>query len=161
MNLKFKNFKFYKMSSKIVKIGLCHWDGYETKEKKCSLVKGAEIIKNRFGLSLIKIYAGNKYNDIYNDFSDTNFSDTNSGNIKTLKNLIESGPYKTVLDMNFKTVVMVGFCINKSKDDDYWRVNGIDKCEINQFNELSDYLSNTYQIEFIISNWESIVYLIQ
>jgi len=139
------------MSSNIVNIGLCHWDGYETPDKKCSLVKGSEIVKNRFGLSLIKIYAGNKYNNVYNDFNEMKTS-----NINTLKNLIESSPYKNVLDMDFKTVVIVGFSINKNKDDDYWRVKGVDKSEIDQFAELSEYLADTYpKTEFIISNWES------
>lgn len=138
------------MSSQIVNIGLCHWDGYETSELKCSLVKGADIIKNNFGLSLIKIYAGNKYNKVYNDFREINTC------INTLKNLIESKPYKTVLDMNFKTVVIVGFSINENKDDDYWRVKGISEYEKYQFSELSEYLATTYpHTEFIISNWES------
>jgi hypothetical protein len=139
------------MSSNILNIGICHWDGYETNDNICSLVKGADIIKNRFGVSLIKIYAGNKYNKVYNDFGEMK-----SNNINTLKDLIKSGPYKSVLDLNFKTVVIVGFSINKNNDDDYWRVKGTNKSEITQFTELSEYLSNNYtETEFIISNWES------
>ena len=139
------------MSCNIVKIGLCHWDGYETLTEKCSLSRGAEIVKNTFGLPLIKIYAGNKYNKVYNDFNQMK-----TNNIKTLKNLIESSPYKTVLDMNFKTVVIVGFSINENKDDDYWRIKGVDENEIEQFTELSEYLAHSYpKTEFIISNWES------
>lgn len=139
------------MSCNIVNIGICHWDGYETPTEKCSLERGAEIVKEQFGLPLIKFYAGNKYNKVYNDFNEMK-----TNNIKTLKNLIESKPYKSVLDMNFKTVVIVGFSINENKDDDYWRIKGVDENEIEQFTELSEYLASSYpNTEFIISNWES------
>jgi hypothetical protein len=135
------------MSCAITKIGICHWDGYETQTKKCSLLKGACIVKNNFGLSLIKIYAGNKYKTIY--------SDTDFNNIKTLKQLLESTPYKSVLDLGFQTVVMVMFSIN-SKGDDYWRTTGVNDDEKIQFTEVAKYLKDNYPTtEFILSNWES------
>ena len=72
------------MSCNIVNIGICHWDGYQTPTEKCSLERGAQIVKDIFGLPLIKFYAGNKYNKVYNDFNEMK-----TNNIKTLKNMIE------------------------------------------------------------------------
>lgn len=129
-------------------ISLCHWDGYETLNKKCELYKGAEIIKNKFGLSTIKIYVGNKYKEVYDDCK-------NLFNIKSVKELLESEPYNKVLKLGFKTIVMVLFTINVNGDD-YWRLKGVNKNEINQMVELSEYLGNNFSdTEFIISNWES------
>lgn len=136
------------MTCKVTNISLCHWDGYES-ETKCSLVKGADIIKNKFGLSMIKIYAGNKFRETYHDCSMIEDEITN------LKQLFQTKPYKTVLDMNFKTIVIVTFSICK-EGDDYWRTKGISIQEREQFCQLSTFLYTHYpNTEFILSNWES------
>lgn len=137
------------MTCKTTNIGLCHWDGYETKYKKCSLTKGSDIIKNKFGLSTIKIYAGNKFRETYYDCS------LIEDEVTTLKQLLQTKPYKKVLDMNFKTVVISTFSICK-EGDDYWRTNGISINEKEQFCQLSLFLHSQYpNTEFILSNWES------
>ena len=130
-------------------IGICHWDGYETPDKKGELVKGAKIVQDTFGLSTIKIYAGNKYTTTYNDMK-------SFANIKTLKDLLETAPYKNVLSMGFKTIVIVMYSLNNEMNDDYWRIKGVNDDETVQFSEVSKYLNTTYHdTEFILSNWES------
>ena len=132
-------------------IAPCHWDGYKDNKNKCSLVEGAKIAyslqKNNHSL---KIYAGNKYSINYSDFKNKKIQF-----LYSLKELMCSEPYKTVLEMKFKTIVIVGFIIFENNDD-YWRINGPHKQEYEQFKFLAEYLSQTYpNTEFIISNWES------
>lgn len=136
------------MNKNNLKIGICHWDGYETLNKKCELVKGSKITKEEFGLTTIKIYAGNKYSDTYDDLKQVN-------NINSLKDLLTSEPYTKVFKMGFKCIVIVAFSINNSRNDDYWRENGPDNNEYSQFKEVSEYLNTYTNTEFILSNWES------
>ena len=127
-------------------VGLCHWDGYETDLQKGSLLKGSLLAKN-IGSQILKIYAGNKYKDSYDDLK--HYNDINS-----LLDLIKKPEYTSVFNIGFPTIVIVAFSINKS--DDYWRFKGPSENEYLQFKEVSNYLNMHFPVtEFILSNWES------
>lgn len=129
----------------MTEIGFCCWDGYETENKKCSLVTGTRIIKEKMNSDTIKIYAGNKCSKCYRDFEDVKPT--------TLKELFQSTPYTQVFDLNFNVIIIVAFSINR-KGDDYWRTEP--PTEFTQFREASEFLSKKYpNTLFILSNWES------
>jgi hypothetical protein len=129
-------------------IGICHWDGYENINTKCSLITGAVEAK-KLGSTMIKIYAGNKSGKNYRDLEKYK-------NIECLVELLKTEEYSYVFNSGFTTIVIVAFTINSKKDDDYWRISGPDDNESIQYKEACKYLSENFSnIEFILSNWES------
>lgn len=133
--------------------GIAHASGNYGFTQENYLQEGAERIR-QLGSESIFIYLTPNFRTTYPDKGSDSWPAQDPSYIS---DLVQAEPYKKVLDMGFKTIVMTTYTFANSDHVAGFAANGNAQAEEDEFYNLATYLFRTYANTgktFILKNWE-------
>lgn len=133
--------------------GIAHSSGNYGFTQENYLQEGAERIR-QLGSDSIFIYLTPNFRTTYPDKSSAAWP---AQDPSYLSDLIQAEPYKKVLSMGFKTVVLTAYTFANDDHVAGFATNGNAQAEEDEFYNLATYLLRTYAnsgMTFILKNWE-------
>lgn len=133
--------------------GIAHASGNYGFTQENYLQEGAERIR-QLGSDSIFIYLTPHFRTTYPDKSSGSWP---AQDPSYLSDLIQAEPYKKVLSMGFKTVVLTTYTFANDDHVAGFAANGNGQAEQDEFYNLATYLLRTYAntgMTFILKNWE-------